>query len=154
MQGYARGDGRKGIRNRVLVIYLGEGMRQTARDIVRPLRAAGVDLIGFGGATPDRHVVTILQRLATHPNVGAVLVLDEGSSREGGWLAEAVNASGRQACLIDNSGGRKAPVASGHAWVATALERLRAVPRVPVVVLRSCRRHDLRRFGFDQRAQR
>ncbi len=132
MQGYVRADGRKGIRNCALVVHLGEGMRQIARDIVRPLRAAGVDLIGFGGARPDRHVVTILQRLATHPNVGAVLVLDEGCDTAGDCLVKAVEASGRPALLINIRGGRMAAVTSGHAWIAEALERLRGMPRAPL----------------------
>ena len=130
MQGYVRADGRKGIRNRALVIYLGEGMRQMARDIVRPLRAAGVDLIGFGGTRPDRHVVTILQRLATHPNVGAVLVLDEGSDTMGDWLVNAVEASARPALLVNTCGGRRAALTSAHAWIAQAVEQLRKTPKV------------------------
>ncbi|NBP79914.1 hydrolase, partial [bacterium] len=44
---YLRSDGRKGIRNTVLVVYLVECSHHVAREIVLPYRDRGVHLAGF-----------------------------------------------------------------------------------------------------------
>ncbi len=44
--GYLRHDGRKGIRNTILVVYLVECAHHVAREIVHPFRRQGVHLIG------------------------------------------------------------------------------------------------------------
>jgi altronate dehydratase large subunit len=136
MLGIRRRDGRIGIRNRALVIYLGEAMRQVARNMTRGQQRTGSETIGFLTSRPDRHVSTILERLATHPNVGADLVLEHRASAEGERLKQCVEASGRLAYHVDcrASGGISKAVAAGRVWLAETLEALETSPRAPFSV--------------------
>ena len=61
---YLRPDGRKGIRNSILVAYLVECAHHVAREIVYPYRSRGVQLLGFSGCYPNGHSHKMLQRLA------------------------------------------------------------------------------------------
>ena len=81
MRGWLRRDGRKGIRNHVAVAYLVECAHHVAREI------AGVDreaahVIGFPGCFPNAYAQRMMERLCTHPNVGAVLLnsTDQGTT--------------------------------------------------------------------------
>src|SRR5689334_2194777 len=108
MKAYLRSDGRKGIRNVVLVAYLVECAHHVAREIVFPLRERGVQLLGFPGCYPNAYAHRMLRQLCTHPNVGAVLLLSlgcEGFDRSG--LLESIRASGRptEVLVIQQSGG-------------------------------------------------
>ena len=53
MQGYLRADGRKGIRNMVVVGYLVECAHHVAREIALPFRDRDVHVIGFPGCYPE-----------------------------------------------------------------------------------------------------
>ena len=53
MQGYPRADGRKGIRNTVVVGYLVECAHHVAREIAIPFREQDVHVIGFPGCYPN-----------------------------------------------------------------------------------------------------
>jgi altronate hydrolase len=53
LRGYPRADGRKGIRNVVVVAYLVECAHHVAREIAAPVRERGVHLIGFPGCYPN-----------------------------------------------------------------------------------------------------
>ena len=71
-QGFLRPDGRKGIRNLVLVIYTVECAQHVAHAI-----GAGeedVHVIGFPGCYDNAYAIRLMLALARHPNVGAVLV--------------------------------------------------------------------------------
>jgi altronate hydrolase len=136
MPGYRRRDGRIGIRNRAVVIYLGEAMRRPARDMTRPLRSGGVEMIGFFMQPTNRHVATMLEHCATHPNVGAALVLEASATDEGMRLAKAAEISGRLVHRLDcrAAGGVPGAVSAGQSWLDQAIEELRSVPRVPIRV--------------------
>ena len=54
INGYLRSDGRKGIRNNIVVTYLVECAHHVAREIVHPFREQGVNLIGFSGCQSPR----------------------------------------------------------------------------------------------------
>src|SRR6185295_3559257 len=85
MRGWLRKDGRKGIRNVVAVAYLVECAHHVSRLIVQKSGADDVHLIGFPGCYPNKYSLDIMQRLCTHPNVGAVLLVSlgcEGFNRE------------------------------------------------------------------------
>jgi altronate dehydratase large subunit len=133
MLGLRRKDGRIGIRNRVLVIYLGEAMRRLAREMTRPLHPAGAEMIGFLTPRLNDYLSTLLRRLASHPNVGATLVLESCASQEGHQLLQHAAASGRPVCHIDSRavGGGAHAVAIGKAWLAETLDGLQTTPRVP-----------------------
>ena len=129
---YLRQDGRKGIRNTVLVAYLVECAHHVAREIVYPYRTRGAQLIGFSGCYPNGHSHKMLERLCTHPNVGAVLLVSlgcEGFNK--GGLLETARASGRPARLvvIQDTGGTRKSIAEGQAWVEQTLEQLEQTPR-------------------------
>ena len=76
--GYLREDGRKGIRNHVLVAYLVECAHHVARAIATPFEGEGVQLIGFSGCYPNAYAQDVMDALCTHPNVGAVLLVSLG----------------------------------------------------------------------------
>ncbi len=127
MQGYLRSDGRKGIRNVVAVAYLVECAHHVAREIAGPFRDRGVHLIGFPGCFPNAYAARIMERLGTHPNVGAVLLVSLGcESFDRQRLADAIRASGRpvETLVIQEPGGTRSTIEAGRAWVEEALGRL------------------------------
>ncbi len=96
MLGYERADGRKGIRNYVLVAYLVECAHHVARAIAAPFEEEGVQLIGFPGCYPNAYAQRMMEAFCTHPNVGAVLVVSLGCEEfNRPRLKEIIDASGR-----------------------------------------------------------
>ena len=77
LQGYPRQDGRKGIRNVVAVAYLVECAHFVAREIAHPSRDQA-HVIGFPGCFPNDYAQQMMEKLCTHPNVGAVLLVSLG----------------------------------------------------------------------------
>jgi altronate hydrolase len=134
---YLRADGRKGIRNTILVAYLVECAHHVAREIAYPWRTSGAQLIGFSGCYPNGHSHKMMQRLCTHPNVGAVLLVSlgcEGFNK--GGLLDTVRESGRPAKLvvIQDAGGTRKTIAEGQAWVEQTLRQLEQTPRADMRV--------------------
>ena len=78
LQGFLRSDGRKGIRNCIVVAYLVECAHHVAREIVDAFRDQPVHLIGFGGCYPNAYADRMMNTLCTHPNVGGALLLSLG----------------------------------------------------------------------------
>ncbi|MGJ8678837.1 UxaA family hydrolase [Paraglaciecola sp.] len=120
MKGYLRKDGRKGIRNVVLVTYLVECAHHVARSIVNDSSQDDVQLIGFPGCYPNDYSLTIMERLCTHPNVAGVLIVSlgcEGFNRE--KLANSIEASGRsvETLVIQKNGGTRKTIEAGLASV-------------------------------------
>ena len=110
LQGYLRSDGRKGIRNCLVVAYLVECAHHVAREIAQHFKGQPVHLIGFGGCYPNAYADRMMNRLCTHPNVGAVLLLSLGcESFNRHKLAESIAASGRpvDTIVIQQTGGTK-----------------------------------------------
>jgi len=135
INGYVRNDGRKGIRNTIVVAYLVECAHHVAREIVYPFRDQGGHLIGFPGCYPNAYSHKMLERLCTHPNVGAALLVSlgcEGFNK--GGLLETICKSGRPATLvgIQDTGGTRKTIADGLAWVEQTLQQLGNTPRAPM----------------------
>ncbi|MCX8107227.1 MAG: UxaA family hydrolase [Verrucomicrobiae bacterium] len=133
--GYLRSDGRVGIRNVVLVVYLVECAHHVASEIVRPFRKKPVHLIGFAGCYPSDYVARMMERLCTHPNVGAVLLVSLGcESFDRAALESVVATSGRPvACIvIQSSGGTRKSIQAGRSWIKKVLGGLESVPRAPL----------------------
>ena len=131
-QGFVRADGRKGIRNVLVVAYLVECAHHVARQIVAPFGHQDVHLIGFPGCYPNTYAQRIMQRVATHPNVGAVLLVSLGcESFDRTGLAEAVASSRRPTAtlVIQQHGGTAATVDAGRGWVEQTLPQLQSCPR-------------------------
>ena len=121
MRGYPRSDGRKGIRNTVVVAYLVECAHHVAREIANPFREQDVHVIGFPGCYPNSYAERMLERLCTHPNVGAVLLVSLGCESFNKYrLAHTVAEAGGQ-CTPSSSGRRRhAKSIDGRAFVAAA----------------------------------
>jgi altronate hydrolase len=133
INGYLRQDGRKGIRNTVVVAYLVECARHVAQEITNRLRGQSVHMIGFPGCYPNDYASMMMRRLCTHPNVGAVLLVSLGcESMDRNHLLAEVRASGRPAELIviQSSGGTLRSIEAGAAWVEKAVSEIASVPRV------------------------
>lgn len=137
LKGYLRSDGRKGIRNLVLVAYLVECAHHVSREIVYPFRSKGCHLIGFPGCYPNPYAHRMMEALCTHPNVGAVLLLSLGcESFARRRLLDAIRASGRAAevLVIQNEGGTKSTIEMGQRWVEEQLDILAQAESVPMGV--------------------
>ena len=137
MQAFLRPDGRKGIRNVVVVAYLVECAHHVAREIVHPFREQGVHLIGFGGCFPNDYAFQMMKRLCTHPNVGGVLLVSLGcESFDRTHLFQAIRESGRpvKTLVIQTTGGTRRSIIEGQTWVTEILPALAAVPRVELAV--------------------
>jgi len=137
LQGHLRSDGRKGIRNCVVVAYLVECAHHVAREIAQHFKGQPVHLIGFGGCYPNAYADRMMNRLCTHPNVGAVLLLSLGcESFNRHKLAESIAASGRpvDTIVIQQTGGTKKSIDAGVVWIQAALRQIAGVPRVAMNV--------------------
>ena len=134
-QAYARRNGRKGIRNRVLVLYTVKCAEFVAQEIVRRSQNSDVELVGFDGCTDNQYAVNLLISLIRHPNVGAVLAVGLGCEYvQPEWLADIAEKEEKPASWmqIQQEGGTAKSVEKGVSWVRNALEELKKTPRVPM----------------------
>jgi altronate hydrolase len=132
--GWLRPDGRKGVRNLVLVIYTVQCAAHVAHAI-----AAGeedVQVIGFPGCYDNQYAIRLVLSLARHPNVGAVLSVGLGCEyTQPARIAEAVEKSGRPAdsFFIQDAGGTRSSTERGKDIVRSLRARIHAeTPRVPM----------------------
>jgi altronate dehydratase large subunit len=135
-QGFLRPEGRKGIRNLVLVIYTVECAQHVAHAI-----AAGeqdVHVVGFPGCYDNAYAIRLMLALARHPNVGAVLSVGLGCEyTQPEKIAEVARASSRPAewFFIQQSGGTKSSVAKGKEIVSRLRDKIRQeTPQVPMTL--------------------
>lgn len=136
LKGYPRADGRKGIRNIVAVAYLVECAHHVAREIVAPTRE-DAHVIGFPGCFPNPYAQKMMERLCTHPNVGAVLLVSLGcESFNRRQIEDVVRASGRpvETLVIQQNGGTRSTIQKGRAFVAECIETLKTARTVPMDV--------------------
>jgi len=137
LSGYPRADGRKGIRNVLVVAYLVECAHHVAREIAAPFREAGVHLIGFPGCYPNAYALAMMEKLCTHPNVGGALLVSlgcEGFDKR--RLTRTIEASGRPVHMlgIQQTGGTRSTITAGREWIDATLPQLRAQAAVPMRV--------------------
>lgn len=135
LRGYLRSDGRKGIRNHIAVAYLVECAHHVGRQIVSRSGSEDVHLIGFPGCYPNDYAQLMMERLCTHPNVGAVLLLSLGcESFNKNRLDEIVRASGRpvDVLTIQQSGGTRTSIEQGLAWIEAQLAQLEHAQTIPM----------------------
>ncbi len=136
MRGYLRPDGRKGIRDRLLVVYLVDCARHVADEIAEPFQKRGVYVVGFSNCYPSAYGQRMLEALTTHPNVGGALLVSLGcESFRKLSLERTIRESGRltEVLTIQKAGGTRATIAAGEAWLDSALSAIRATPRVPLL---------------------
>lgn len=139
--GWQRADGRKGIRNVIVVAYLVECAHHVTRKIVNlssPVDGsliADVHLIGFPGCYPNQYAYDMMRAVCTHPNVGGALLVSlgcESMNRE--KLLHDILATDRPAELlvIQEAGGTKATIEAGVAAVKRLQSEAAKVARVPM----------------------
>jgi altronate hydrolase len=132
---YLRSDGRKGIRNYVAVAYLVECAHHVAREIVWPHREDGAQVIGFPGCYPNDYAQRMMERLCTHPNVGAVLLVSLGCESFNRFLlAKKIEQTGRavETIVIQRAGGTRSSIKRGQEWVSAQIEKLAKADTVPM----------------------
>lgn len=131
--GYARKNGKKGIRNRLLVIYTVKCAEHVARQIVERSGSDDVELVGFDGCTDNQYAVNQIISLIRHPNVGAVLAVGLGCEyMQPEWLAKIAAEEDKSAdwFFIQNEGGTQKAIDRGLQWIGRTLEVLKNTPRV------------------------
>lgn len=132
MKGFLRSDGRKGIRNTVVVVYLVECAHHVAKTIVSKIDHHDVQLIGFPGCYPNDYALDMMEKLCTHPNVGAVILISlgcEGFHRE--KLLQTISNSKRPAeiLVIQKSGGTRSTIDLGVEIATSLLKEIATVER-------------------------
>ena len=131
--GYARKNGKKGIRNRLLVIYTVKCAEHVARQIVERSGSDDVELVGFDGCTDNQYAVNQIISLIRHPNVGAVLAVGLGCEyMQPEWLAKIAAEEEKPAdwFFIQNEGGTQKAIGRGLKWIDRTLEELKHTPRI------------------------
>lgn len=135
MKGYLRKDGRKGIRNVVVVTYLVECAHHVASRIAQHFQDDDVHLIGFSGCAPNDYAELMMRQLCTHPNVGAVLLVSLGCENfQRNRLLKDIKESGRPASLIviQKEGGTMPSIQKGISIINSLLEQRQTVPVVNI----------------------
>ncbi|MBB4087360.1 UxaA family hydrolase [Sphingomonas carotinifaciens] len=138
IEAWLRADGRKGIRDAIVVVYLVECAHHVARRIVDKVDDPRVQLIGFPGCYPNDYALAMMKALIVHPNVGGVVLMSlgcESFNREA--LARHAQENGRpvETVVIQQSGGTRGAIDAGLAAVARvgAIADAQAV-RVPMAM--------------------
>jgi altronate hydrolase len=130
-QGYARDDGRKGIRNLLLVVYTVQCAQFVAHAVAQG--ESDVHVVGFPGCYDNEYAIRLMLSLARHPNVGGVLAIGLGCEyTQPARIAEAVRTSGRPAesFFIQEHGGTEQSTAYGKELLGSLRERAGKAPRV------------------------
>lgn len=129
--GYLRQDGRKGIRNLLLVVYTVQCAQFVAHAVAQG--EPDTHVIGFPGCYDNEYATRLMLALARHPNVGGVLAIGLGCEyTQPANIAETVRQSGRPAesFFIQEKGGTRPSIAYGKQLLSTLRDSLAAVPRV------------------------
>ena len=134
--GYLRPDGRKGIRNLVLIIYTVECAKHVAHAIAQG--ETNTQVIGFPGCYDNQYAVRLMLALARHPNVGAVLSVGLGCEyTQPDKIAAVTRQSGREAewFYIQQAGGTRKSIAKGKAIVARLRQHVQqTAQRIPMTL--------------------
>jgi altronate hydrolase len=134
-QGYLRADGRKGIRNLVLVVYTVECASHVAHAVAAG--EADTHVIGFPGCYDNAYAIRLMLALARHPNVGAVLAVGLGCEyTQPEQIAARARESGRPAdwFYIQQSGGTANSIQKGKEIVAKLRAAIQDAPQAPMSV--------------------
>lgn len=129
---YLRPDGRKGIRNKVLIVYTVECSSFVAQEIGRRMNHQDVEVIGFDGCTDNEYAIRLLVSLICHPNVGGVLAVGLGCEyTQADRLCRVAADCGKPAdyFLIQEAGGTRKSIEKGCAIVTGLLQKLKETPR-------------------------
>lgn len=130
-KGYLRADGRKGIRNLLLVVYTVQCAEFVAQEVARG--EPDTHAIGFPGCYDNAYAIRLMLALARHPNVGGVLAIGLGCEyTQPARIANAVRTSGRPAesFFIQERGGTRTSIEHGKRLLAAMRDEIASTPRV------------------------
>ena len=139
-QGYLRADGKKGIRNKLLVMYTVDCAWHVATKIREYFAQRGydVDVVGKRSCQENVNRTEVLKSYCRHPNVGAVLVVGHGcESTSAEALRDYAKSCGRPAewFFIQDVGGTRKGIAYGIDLAKQLWQEMqRAEERVPFYV--------------------
>ena len=136
-QGYARKNGKIGIRNKVLIIYTVECSSFVAKKIAQTVNHKDVDVIGFTGCCDNEYAVRMLISLIRHPNIGAIMAVGLGCEYvQPHTLAEIAVKEDKPAnsFYIQEVGGTKNAIKRGVLTVRKMLEELKDTPKCPMYI--------------------
>ena len=134
---FQRKDGKKGVRNKILVIYTVECSKFVAEEIVRKADDTDVEVIGFEGCTDNEYAIRLLISLIRHPNVGGILSVGLGCEYiQPERLTQIAEEEEKEAAwfFIQDMGGSIKSIRRGLEIVTEMKEKLKAVPKVPMTV--------------------
>ncbi|NRA86500.1 MAG: UxaA family hydrolase [Rhizobiales bacterium] len=123
IKAYLRKDGRKGIRNVTVIVYLVECAHHVAQKIAANFADDEVQVIGFPGCYPNSYAQNMLQTLCTHPNVGSVLLISlgcEGMNKRQLQKFIATTDRSVNTITIQQIGGTKSSINEGVSWIKQA----------------------------------
>ncbi len=127
---WKRADGKKGIRNKVLVLYTVECSRHVAVKIAQHFKNLGedVDVTGCLACLDNQVIIRRLLKYCMHPNVGGVLAVGHGCeyiSPE--KLAAFAAVHGRESgfLIIQKAGGTERTAQKGIQMVSDMLKKLK-----------------------------
>lgn len=134
--GYRRADGRKGVRNLVLVVYTVNCAEHVAHAIAAD--EPDTHVIGSPSCNDNAYALRLLLALARHPNVGAVLTVGLGCEYlQPDRITETLRQSGRPAegFFIQEHGGTRQSIQHGKQLIRAMREQIHAeTPRVPMTL--------------------
>lgn len=127
--GFLRPDGKKGIRNKLLILYTVDCSWHVATKIRTLLTADGhdADVVGQRSCSEHANRTALLKAYCNHPNVGAVLVVGHGcESTSAEALRDHARAVGRPAesFFIQEAGGTEGGIALGLQLAGKLLSRM------------------------------
>ncbi len=132
---FQRKNGKKGIRNKILVIYTVECSKFVAEEIVRKMDDSEVEVIGFEGCTDNEYAIRLLISLIRHPNVGGILAVGLGCEYvQPERLAKIAEEEGKEAAwfYIQDLGGSGKSISHGLEILGEIKEKIKLVPKVPM----------------------
>ncbi len=138
--GYLRADGRKGIRNKILVIYTVDCAWHVAVKLREMFagRQYDIDVVGQRSCQEHPNRTDMLKAYCRHPNVGAVLVVGHGcESTSAEELRNYARDCGRPAeyFFVQEAGGTRKSIELGSRFILQLYgEMERAAVRVPFCV--------------------
>lgn len=135
MRGYIRQDGSTGIRNSIQVIFMVECASHVAKVIAESFPDDDVQYFGFSGCYPTDYGYRLVKGLATHPNVGAVLIIALGCENfDRDKLYDDVIASGRPChkLVIQENHGTAETIRRGKNCVTEMLAQIAQTPVRPL----------------------
>ncbi len=131
-RGYERANGKKGVRNKLLVLYTVECSAFVAERIAE--RAGSeAECLGFHGCNDNAYAVRILSALIRHPNIGAVLVIGLGCEHiQPDKLCEIARREEKPCAWlrIQEEGGTAKTIEKGTGIARQLIESLMSTPRI------------------------